>query len=86
MTKNKHKVSNKSVHSSTNDVSTPDYNNTLTSLATPTVNSVLDTANVIVSDNIEDEVYRGRSAVWKYASKIGPNKARCDICQVRKYL
>ena len=86
MAKSKHKVSKKPVHSSSKDVSTSDYNNALTPLVSSTGNSVVNTANMIVTDNIEDQVYPGRSAVWKYASKIGSNKARCDICQVRKYL
>ena len=70
MAKSKHKVSNKPVHSSSNDVSTSDYNNALTPLVSSTGNSVVNTANMIVTDNIEDQVYPGRSAVGNMRQRL----------------
>ena len=86
MAKSKQKASNKSVRSSPNDVSTLDHNNTLPPSATTTDNSVVNTASVIVNDKIDDEVYTGKSGVWKYATKIGLDKAKCNICQIGKYV
>ena len=86
MAKSKQKVSNKLVRSTLNDVSAPDYNNTFIPLATSTDNFVVNTVNAIVTDNIEDQVYLGRSTIRKYVLKIGSDKVRCDICQVLKYL
>ena len=49
-------------------------------------NSSIDTANVIENDDIENKDYNKESSVWKYATKVGPEKARCNICQTGKHI
>jgi hypothetical protein len=75
---------NKSVRQVLNDITFLDDIST----ATTTISNInpTDSANVLVADDIENQDYIQQSSVWKFATKIGSEKARCNICQIGKHL
>lgn len=71
-----------------NDVSTNDDAPSSSSILTTTANNNntnIDGANATVSGDVDDQEYVKQSNVWKYATKISTEKARCNICQIGKY-
>lgn len=72
------------VHPTSNDNSLLDYDGATTLNTGPNINSSIDTANAMEGDDIENQYYNKESSVWKYAKKVGLEKARCNICQIGK--
>lgn len=86
MVKVAQKRANKTSRQISNDVSSRDYDDSIASTAISNVNSTDVTTNGLVDVDVENSGYVQQSGVWKYATKVGPEKARCNICQIGKHL
>ena len=49
------------------------------------INPTVDNTNVTDEDSVKNTDYSQSSNVWKYATKLGPEKASCNLCNVGKY-
>lgn len=69
----------KTVHPVSNDNSYLDENDSTAATTAINNNVSAQNANVLQDDH-------KKSSVWKYATKIAPDKARCDTCAIGKPL
>jgi hypothetical protein len=56
------------------------------STAIPNFASTIDDTNVSTNNIIENQGYIQQSSVWKFATKVGSDRARCNICNTGKRL
>ncbi len=50
------------------------------------VASTIDDTNMSTINIIENQGYIQQSSVWKFATKVGSDRARCNICDTGKRL
>jgi len=86
MVKVTQKKVNKTVRQVSNDISIIANNLSTASTTTSNSNTSVDAANATESDDVENHDYTQQSSVWKFATKISPEKARCNLCQIGKHL
>ena len=59
--------------------------NSTASTGSSNINSTVVTANVTLGDDDKNTDYHQQSNVWKYATKLGPDKASCNKCNAGEY-
>ena len=86
MVKVAHRKENTILHQVSNDISFLDYDDSIASTDTSEINPTVNAEDVTTFNDIENQDYIQQSNVWKFASKIGSEKARCNICQTGEHL
>jgi hypothetical protein len=69
-----------------NESSLIDHDTLMASSSTSNTNSGGDVVEEVeIGDNNENQPVTHESNVWKYATKVNSEKARCNVCQMGNY-